>query len=302
MKKLPVCDSLFDEKKELNTWQFCAPVFIASTFFGTLICRDSDLVFKEFSESSVRSGTLTFVSYKGQCFAITCKHVADALENKQAEWKNEQCEKYQNEPAIDGYQFFTPIENSQYHFNYKLTPAPANEDGTQPDIAIARVNHHSITRLGRKPIILTKKESLPGTGIASGYPEEQRAIRQGNNVNTFAPKFTACIATLQVTGKGEILVQDTIADHKGLDVLSGMSGGPIIWSNGTKFGLAGIVREGLDIQPKHGQLMVENGIWIHGERITPELFDRWLNAVPALIELKDETKSLYIPTGMRSLA
>lgn len=298
--KLPVCDSLLDDNNELNTWQFCAPAFIASSFFGTLICKDEDLIFREFVEQSVRSGTLTFVSYKGQCFAITCKHVVDALEKKRADWKSEQLAKYQVEPDIDGYQIFTPIGNNQYHFNYKLTPVPVRDDGSQPDIAIARINHRSVTRLGRKPILLAKKNSLPKTGIASGYPEEQRVIRHGDNINTFAPRFTTCVATMQLTDKGDILVQDTIEDHKGLDVLSGMSGGPIIWSNSKRFGLAGIVREGLDIQPKQGQLMVENGIWIHGERITPDLFDAWLSTTPALMELKDETKSIYISAEMRS--
>lgn len=300
MEKLQVCDSLFDANMELNTWRFCAPAFIASAFFGTLICNDTELVFDEFDKKSVRSGTLTFVSYKGELFAITCRHVLKALENKQAAWKKEQFEKYGHEPPIDGYHLFTPINNHQYHFNYKLNPVPEREDGSQPDIAIARVNHGSIKRLGREPIVLSPKNTLPETGIASGYPEHQRVIRQGKKISTFAPKFTSCLATMQLTARGDILLQDNIEDHKGLDVLSGMSGGPIIWSESEKFGLAGIVREGLDIRPKEGQLIVENGIWIHGERITTELFDIWLKSILPLTELKDETKHLYIPTGMRN--
>lgn len=300
MKELPVCDSLFDERKELITWQFCAPIFIANAFFGTLIANESDLVFEGFTESSVRSGTLTFISYKGEFFAVTCKHVVEALERKQAAWKNEQMAKYKIKPSIEGYLLFTPIDNSQYHFNYRLTPAPVREDGGHPDIAIARVKHQSITRLGRKPIELTREDSLPATGIASGYPEEQRRIEAGMNTSTFAPRFATCIATMQATAKGDILIQDTIDDHKGLDVLSGMSGGPIIWADSTRFGLAGIVREGLDIQPKQGQLMAENSIWIHGERITVDLFEKWLENVPPLMELRDETKSLHIPNSMQS--
>jgi hypothetical protein len=141
MKKLPVCDSLFDQKKELVAWQFCAPIFIASAFFGTLVSKESDLIFEGFTESSVRSGTLTFISYKGEFFAATCKHVVETLERKQAAWKSEQREKHQIEPSFDGYLLFTPIDNNQYHFNYKLTLAPVCEDGSQPDIAIARVKH-----------------------------------------------------------------------------------------------------------------------------------------------------------------
>ena len=302
MKKLLVCDSLIDANKKINIWRFCAHAFIASTFFGTLICKDSDLVFAEFDHDSVRSGTLTFVSYKGEFFAITCKHVLDALEKKQTSWKNEQIEKYGHDPVFEGYHLFTPIGKNQYHFNYKLTPVPVRDDGSQPDIAIARVKYHSIDRLGRKSIPLSKKDILPETGIVSGYPEQQRVIYQGKNINTLSPKFTSCIATLQITAKGDILVQDTIDDHKGLNVLSGMSGGPIVWSDGDEFGLAGIAREALDVQPKEGQLMVENGICIHGERITTELFDIWLKSIAPLNELKDESKCLYVPSGMRDKA
>lgn len=171
-----------------------------------------------------------------------------------------------------------------------------SEDGGYPDVAIARVKRESISRLGRKPIVLAKKNELPKTGIASGYPEEQRVVKQGEKVSMFSPKFSACIASMQTTAKGDILIQDTIEDNQGLDVLSGMSGGPIIWSDRNRFGLAGIVREGFDIQPKQGTLMVENGIWIQGERITVELFEKWLEIVPPLMQLKDESKSLYTPT------
>ena len=65
-KKLTICNALFDKIKKLITWKYCAPVFISSAFSGTLISKDTDLVFKNHDESSVRSGTLTFVSYKSQ--------------------------------------------------------------------------------------------------------------------------------------------------------------------------------------------------------------------------------------------
>lgn len=87
MKKLLVCDTLFDDKQELITWQYCAPVFISNTFSGTLFSKEKDLLFKEFDSDSVRNGTLTFLSYKGELFAITCKHVVHALNNKQVAWK-----------------------------------------------------------------------------------------------------------------------------------------------------------------------------------------------------------------------
>ena len=92
MKNLVVCDGLLT-RGELNTWKYCAPVFIASSFFGTLLAEDQCLAPKKFDKNSVRSGTLTFVSYKGEYFAITCNHVLDSLKKRQKIWKEEQLKK-----------------------------------------------------------------------------------------------------------------------------------------------------------------------------------------------------------------
>ncbi|NWF36670.1 hypothetical protein [Mariprofundus sp. KV] len=226
-------------------------------------------------------------------------HVLEALDHKNTEWQKEQFEKYDAEPAIDGYGFYTPIGNTHHHFNYRLTPVPQHEDRPAPDVAIARVNLNSITRLGRKPLIFTRKDTLPITVIASGYPEVERSIQKGNKLNTLSVKIAACLASIQTTADGGLLLEDTISDHKGINNLSGMSGGPIIWSNNKKFSLAGIVREGLDIQPKEGELRVEPGICIHGERITTSIFEEWLQEIPPLSELEDKSHGLYVPSSMR---
>lgn len=301
MKKLPVCDSLMDEKREFNAWQFCAPIYIASAFFGTFLNQESDLLFDEFTDRSVRSGTLTFIRYKGQLYAMTCKHVADALEEKQNAWKNEQESKYGFVPPLEGYYFFTPHQSTQYHFNYKLTPVPQNSDGAQPDVAIARINENAITRIGRKPIQFTDKKSLPETGIAFGYPEAQRDIRPADErTSNFYNNFVSCIATLQVTGSGDILLEDPIEHHRGVNNLSGMSGGPIVWSDEERYGLAGIVKKGTDIQPKPDGLTAENSICIFGTRMTSDLLDQWIKSIPPVAELKDHSKSLFNPLARKS--
>jgi hypothetical protein len=299
MKKLVVADGLLDINKTIDAWKYCAPVFIANSFFGTFLTKVEDLAPEKIDKSSVRSGTLTFISYKGEYFALTCNHVLEALVKRQKAWKAAECEKYGDEPPMEGFELFTPKEQSQHHFNYKLVPVPLDGFGEQPDIAIARINCNYIKKLGREAIVFSKKNKLPETGIASGYPEEQRVIRNGKNLSTFSPKYVACLATLQVTAKGGVLLQDSIIEHNDIDVLSGMSGGPIIWSDDKKFGLAGIIVEGLDVQPKEGQLVDEPGIWIHGERITTELFDVWVKSIPPLNELKNKTQTLSVPESMK---
>lgn len=294
-KKLPVCEDLLNEQKGLNTHRFCAPVFIASTFSGTLWVKDEHLAPEKIDDDTLRSGTVTFVQYKGGFYALTCWHVIESLEKRQQQWKEEQVEKFQFMPPIDGIGLYTPIDNSQYHFNYKFTKV--GDENT--DVAIARVNHDVFKRLGRSAITLAEKKQLPKTGIASGYPEEQRIIRAGRNINTFSPKFVVCIATLYESMSGTIYIQDSISAHNDVDVLSGMSGGPLIWSDSKRFGLAGIIKSGYDIQPKESGLTSEDSIFVHAQKVTPKIFEEWLESVPPIEEIKDESKSLVIPEAMR---
>ncbi|MFC1502809.1 trypsin-like peptidase domain-containing protein [Pseudomonadota bacterium] len=294
-KKLPICDELLDEHKKLLTHFYCAPIFIASTFSGTFWVKEEHLAPEKIDENTTRSGTVTFIKYKGELYALTCKHVIDALKNKQREWKEEQEQKFNFTPPEEGIGFYTPIDNNQYHFNYEFTIVPVDDNGVQPDLAIARVELYSIERLKRKPLIFTGKSKLPETGIASGYPEEQRIMKQGEKLNTFSPKIVTCTATLNESMAGNIYIEDSIDSHNDVDVLSGMSGGPLIWSSHDKFGLAGIVKSGYDIQPKEGGLILNNCIVVHGERITPKLLDNWLKSIPSLNLLEDKSKSLFIP-------
>jgi len=306
MKGLTVCDGLCDSENEIETWKYCAPIFISCAFFGTLLheektlAPDKEIDPRDYSEDMVRSGTVTFVTYKNEAFAITCKHVIEVLEKQQQDWKKEQLKEFDFAPPIEGVQLYTPIDNYQYHFNYKFSLVPKRDNGTQPDIAIARVKLNSIKRLGRKPLSLFKKNNIPETGVASGYPEQQRIYRKENKVDTFSPMFTTCVASLQITGNGNIILEGNIESHNEVDSLSGMSGGPILWSDSKKFGIVGIVKKGSNIKPIQGGLAVENNILIHAEKITPEIFDGWLEHIPELLELKDETKHLYIPSGMQT--
>ncbi|RIA31311.1 trypsin [Ectopseudomonas oleovorans] len=293
--ELWVCNRLFNKKKEIGTHRYCAPIFIASTFSGTLLIKDEHLAPSKIDENTLRSGTVTFIQYKGGFYALTCRHVIDSLERQEQQWKDEQLQNHDFIPPISGMGLYTPIGNNQYHFNYKFTKVA----DTNVDLAIARIKPDVFKRLDRSAITLASKKKLPRTGIASGYPEEQRAIKEGNSINTFHPKFVSCIATLQESQSGNLYIQDTISEHRGVDVLSGMSGGPLIWSDSKRFGLAGIIKSGYDIQPKENGFTSENSIFIHAERVTPQLLDNWLESAPPMEELKDETKSLYIPSNMR---
>ena len=299
MKKLEVAESLLDKEMHLNTWQYCAPIFITSST-GILLGGDQNLLPSNYKKG-VRNGTVTFVSFKDGLFALTCAHVNDLLKNNRLKHKSNFLKKFKTCPDDEIIHFFSPRGEAQYHFCYNFTNVNINNGDTKPDIAIARIDSFVMERLEREPIRLDEAmPDLPVTGIASGYPEEQRSSYTSSKfLNTFSPKFIACVATMQLTANCDLFIQDQIEHHNNVNVLSGMSGGPIIWSKGDSFGLAGLAREASNLQPQHEGIFNCNNIFIQGVRITPQLFDSWLASIPAKQQLKDRSAKLIIPSGMK---
>ena len=72
-----------------------------------------------------------------------------------------------------------------------------------------------------------------------------------------------------------------------------MSGGPVVWSDSKKYGLLGIVKEGVPIQPAKDGLFKENGILIHIEHLTTNKLDEWLKYLPKDSKVQDKTIKSY---------
>ncbi len=288
MEKLVVHRDLLNKNNKLTTDNFCAPIFIASQFLGMALAKEKDLISTDPEKyPTIRNGTMTFVAYRNEYFAVTCRHVEEFLTTEQNRWKQQQ--ETTEDPLFVGYQLFIPLGNRYIHFNYKLTSLPTE----LPDIAIARIEPSFLKKVNRKAITLFSKGVLPKSGIATGYPEYQRVIKQNNNIDLFSPKCVSCYGAMELTALGRLCINGIIDDHQGLDNLSGMSGGPIIWSTKDYFGLAGILYKGWDVQPEAGKLVAGGSLSILGELITPALFQTWLtNFIPPLKKLHDDSKMI----------
>lgn len=302
MKQLSISDELINAVGESKAGRFCAPILIGNTFSGTFLAKKEALT-STHSSDFIRNGTVTFLNFEGELLALTCNHVKAALDKANAAWKAKQFEKYQVVPPVDGFKFFTPRGYVQHSFNYQFTTVPADDDGTQQDVAIARINASCFDRIEREPIVFLDGDdppigTLPVSGVACGYPEQQRSLSSdGSRTDTLGIKFVACTATMTQTANGKLIVEDSVEELNGVDVLSGMSGGPIFWSKEDTFSLAGIVFEGADMAPGEGRLMTQPGICIFGEPISSSLLRRWLTNVPPLTELPDGSKTLVVPKG-----
>jgi len=286
--RLLISESLRDGD-DINTYRFCAPIFIThpgGIFFSTLY---DDYNLLQESKKNIKNATVTFLQYENEYFAVTCKHVLDILLKEREDLTGSA--RTRGELKKELINFIIPKDDNHFHLNYEFTAVPLNVDGSQPDIAIARIELSFIQKIGREPIKIYNLFKDFSTGIASGYPEEQRKIFPKENANWFAPLFITCLAKLKQTAKGELVVESTIEpQNPQVDNLRRMSRRPIIWTDGKSYGFTGITKKGLPIHPPEDGINTNQRILIRGEKITKNYFSDWLKCIPPMKKTYDLSK------------
>lgn len=297
-------DLIDSNSKDSKTWKFCAPIFITCSF-GISLEQNRNLISKNDNLPKIRNGTLTFVEYKKQIYGLTCRHVIKNLEDE-----NEMMiKKYSSKYGIDEskiknfFYFFIPQIQNQIHINSQFHPVPNDSLFNEgPDVSIARIKPELLKQIGRNPIPLGEditecQNNFNGCcGIATGYPEQKRkTIESINRLNIISiPCLTAYSSFLPNTDDTSLRLYAELSEEPDADVLSGMSGGPILWSTGHSWGLAGLIKEGLDLKTrKQGAIMPKPAISIEGERIGPQKIIEWIRELP-----KDEE---YLPNKSKRI-
>lgn len=299
--KMPIHSDLHDSANQIVTANYCCPIFITPSF-GVALSAPNHLI--EGSEASprVRSGTLTLVSYNGEYYGLTCRHVVEELEAQDRQKMNKLKELGITVFPPEGLAyFFFPKGDYQIHINAHFHKAPGDEyTASSPDIAFGRIPTETFEMIGRNALPLDRFSNLEEvmignfTGIATGYPENTRRHIPDKKADHLG--VSTVIATAPLDGSTSRLKMiselDTSPDA---DNLSGMSGGPVIWSDQKSWGVAGIIKEGRDIKPKEGedQIINKDCIWIDGEPITRETLINFLDSIPNdEVQMRCHTKKL----------
>lgn len=285
-KVLKTSDALLDSQQIPIIDKFCAPLFIGNQSFGITL-NMSYLDLSDDDERNIRSGTVSFVKFKGEYFALTCAHVLNSLKERQTEYQNSYLRKDVDVPnTITGYEFYTVRPKQGVHFCYEFTAVETDCYDEDVDIAIARINYDFIKSLGKEAISIIDRPSSLSTGLAVGFPEEGRRFVNEGGQTLFGTNPVYSVASL-VEGKyGGLQLFDEVSAHNGANNLSGISGGPVIWSVGDDFGLAGIVKKGAPIQPTKDRAVQANEINIECESILSSSFENWIRKVPPITKIK----------------
>lgn len=294
MTIVTIHDDLMDNDDTINTNIYCCPIFITN-MFGTLLGMDNGLSSENGAEPAIRSGTLTFVTHNGNIYGITCRHVLEALESSNLQRQNELLALYGSDvPIVEEGQmhFFFPKGNEQIHINAKFHKAPGDEyTNSYPDVAMARISPEKLAHIGRQSIPFDQQIpdsthwSKTACGIATGYPEQNRRIIPGDDrLATMVVATVNVVAPIEIASQNKLLMFSELSEEPAADNLSGMSVGPILWSDESGWGLIGIVKKGRDI--KQGSALNSesfiggHAIWIDGEPINIDIFDQWVSEIP----------------------
>ena len=141
-------------------------------------------------------------------------------------------------------------------------------------------------------------------GLAAGFPEESRSVLpQAELLNTLRINFTVIVAKVEGLSSQRVQLFGKLLNPSPVDNLSGMSGGPNLWSHEGDWGLADIVEHGQDVM-RSGQVVEDlifdaPTVWIEGEPIGSELLQELVGLVPVDDQpLTDYSRTLLVPTRL----
>lgn len=302
-------DELFDGEMEPVVHLYCCPIVIGSFSLGAFLApREHVLVQDGEDLPRLRSGTLTFVRHQGDVYGITCAHVVDALKSSIEVSKrrlDDACGVDVPYPEEVWERFFFLSGDTHYDVNVLFERSPQAE----VDLAAGWVPPEIFNAIGRKAIDIDA--DLPDTwpdeagALASGYPEANRRIYGRTN-----PDDTLAIANVTLRSFIEKPVGQKIRmfgalrieDAKGVDVLSGMSGGPIVVTCGDRWGLAGIVSGGYDLnsyaKAEQQGFFDSPAINIEGEALALPELRQWLRSLKGKRATR-ETRNLQVRSGRK---
>ena len=248
----PIDDELVKRK-----FDYCSPIFITNRIYNAPQPKD-------------RNATITYLKFNDEEYGITCRHVLDYLKNQKASNRHNTFAIYEYGNLFIGEDYLIPLLEDY-----------AEKD--PPDIAIIKLRQGFLKAIKKLSIPLNTKLLDPKQithGLACGYPEclQMKSVEgEYANIKIFSAALLAeknSIINKRITLFSELDELSNIADY------SGMSGGPIFWSEENGYGLLGIILKTMnpvmDSDESAKKILDYNHLHIEGEIITSDRFAGWL--------------------------
>lgn len=121
-----------------------------------------------------------------------------------------------------------------------------------PDVAIRPIDSRLPAHIGKAAFVVTRSNCAPVEfqhGRAVGFPTNLKKDTVDNGPMYSAMPCVHAIAERVHKSADQIIFRSDIPERYDIASLSGMSGGPVFWSDEHNFGIAGIVIESTDPRP-----------------------------------------------------
>lgn len=245
-----------------NPARFCAAIAVVPAM-------DTASRLPQFTQPSEkhRSGTITFVRSGGRSFGITCWHVVEILRDANGAGSQHHLRTMLNGFYVVQDRFIRPSETL----------------GQQcPDVAIREMHSDFARALGKEELNLDAMPETPrdvSFGYAVGFPENlKRRLEEDGGYRVAMPQCSVLAEINRQPNQRFAIHSSVQREDVANENFSGMSGGPIFWSDASSFGIYGIVYEG------NATLASPDSadIFIFGELATPETIRSWISQVPPL--------------------
>ena len=167
-----------------------------------------------------------------------------------------------------------------------LTPPPAFPY-PQPDIAICPVQKNLPGRIRKRPFeVLPQSDAkwpVPHA-VAVGFPTAEKYDQQEEQggIRMVLPCVHAIAEGLNSPGSSDqVQFHSEISERPKVASLSGMSGGPVFWSDDTSHGLIGFVKEAMDTTSEEGggTFYVEPKVHFVCQRVDFAILEKWTQYV-----------------------
>jgi hypothetical protein len=211
------------------------------------------------------TGTVTFLEILGKTYAVTAHHVIEQLD-KQASHHGEMAGSY-----------FLPRQPG-YRLGGPFIQAPRDAAAIRhPDVALRQISPELPASIGKRAFVVTEANCAPETithGHAVGFPTRAKEDTRDNLGVRVAMPCVHAIAEFSSANVDRVSFYSPLAEFPENASLSGMSGGPVFWTDGDSYGLAGIVIESIDAGPEEPIYNVPM-VQICAQRVDYETLLRW---------------------------
>lgn len=150
------------------------------------------------------------------------------------------------------------------------------------DVAIRELHPDFAKALGKEELPLDEMQELTSEvrfGYAVGFPENlKRCLEEDGGYRIAMPQCSVLAEINRQPNQRFTLYSQVRRESVAHEQFSGMSGGPIFWSDENRFGIYGIVYEG-DAKTSSEDTA---DIYVFGELATPDTIRGWIKEVPAL--------------------